>query len=222
MNTKNGFLIVEFTDGLQVIPEKWFNANEQSCIWPTKFKTKFRINKAIVTCEMPQQSSTWEHLPIKRIFGKADTYSNALEKLVNAQDTSHIENSDISSDEMRQERKKRRRVRAKKTLSSSSEYSDKDLCLNDDKENPIKRHKGIVNKLPTFPKLEHFASSSQAINVTNKSLQKPQNVLRDISNANNVIDITDKSMNKTINKNNREELIEEPVINIERENYYGI
>lgn len=29
-------------------------------------------------------------------------------------------------------------------------------------------------------------------------------------------------MNKTINKNNREELIEEPVINIERENYYGI
>lgn len=71
MNTKNGFLIVEFTDGLQVIPEKWFNANEQSCIWPTKFKTKFRINKAIVTCEMPQQSSTWEHLPIKRIFGKA-------------------------------------------------------------------------------------------------------------------------------------------------------
>lgn len=64
--------------------------------------------------------------------------------------------------------------------------------MNDDKENPIKRHKGVVNKLPTFPKLEHFASSSQAINMTNKSLQKPQNLLRDISDANNVINITGK------------------------------
>lgn len=41
------------------------------CIWPSHFKTKLRINKAIMTKEMPQEVCDWEELPIKRIFGIA-------------------------------------------------------------------------------------------------------------------------------------------------------
>lgn len=67
----SGFLIAEFNDGLQLIPAIWFNADKQSCIWPGHFKTKLRINKAIITKELPKEESDWENLKIKRIFGTA-------------------------------------------------------------------------------------------------------------------------------------------------------
>ncbi|EFN69168.1 hypothetical protein EAG_03113 [Camponotus floridanus] len=68
----SGFIIAEFDDGLQLIPTIWFNAEKQSCIWPGHFKTKFRINKAIITKEIPQEEFDWDELPIKRIFGTAE------------------------------------------------------------------------------------------------------------------------------------------------------
>lgn len=66
-----GFIIAEFNDGLQVIPVMWFNADKQLCIWPSHFKTKLRINKAIMSREMPKEKTDWEELSIKRIFGIA-------------------------------------------------------------------------------------------------------------------------------------------------------
>lgn len=69
--TNDGFIIAEFDDGLQLIPAKWYNGDKQVCIWPSHFKTKLRINKAIMTKEMPQEVCDWEELPIKRIFGIA-------------------------------------------------------------------------------------------------------------------------------------------------------
>lgn len=68
---KYPFIIVEFHDGLQVIPSIWCNADKSSCIWPSYMKTKYRINKAILTKEIPREMSDWEELPIKRIFGGA-------------------------------------------------------------------------------------------------------------------------------------------------------
>lgn len=69
--TNDGFIIAEFDDGLQLIPAKWYNGDKQVCIWPSHFKTKLRINKAIMTKEIPQEVCDWEELPIKRIFGIA-------------------------------------------------------------------------------------------------------------------------------------------------------
>lgn len=68
---KYQFLIVEFHDGLQVVPSVWYNADKLSCIWPSHMKTKYRINKAIMTREMPRGKADWEELSIKRIFGEA-------------------------------------------------------------------------------------------------------------------------------------------------------
>ncbi|KMQ84694.1 hypothetical protein RF55_17299 [Lasius niger] len=70
------FIIAEFNDGLHLILESWYNASKQSCIWPSHFKTKMRINKAIITREMPQNHLEWDELPIKRVFGKADSNIN--------------------------------------------------------------------------------------------------------------------------------------------------
>lgn len=65
------FLVAEFKDGLQLIPALWYNADKKSCIWPNHFKSKFRINKAIMAREMPGNNFEWDELPIERIFGKA-------------------------------------------------------------------------------------------------------------------------------------------------------
>lgn len=71
MESNKTYLIVEFSDGLQIIPAKWLNYTKQSCIWPSHFKTQLRLNKAIMTGEMPKEQCEWEELPIKRIFGGA-------------------------------------------------------------------------------------------------------------------------------------------------------
>jgi len=60
-------LIVEFGDGLQLIPTVWCDAKKLLSIWPSHMKTKFRINKAIIT----RERSKWEELPIKRLLGRA-------------------------------------------------------------------------------------------------------------------------------------------------------
>lgn len=64
------YIIAEFNDGLQLIPATWFKADTLLSIWPSHFKTKFRINKAIITREMPREKSDWEVLPVKKVFGK--------------------------------------------------------------------------------------------------------------------------------------------------------
>lgn len=65
------FTIVEFYDGLQLIPTIWCDKEKLSSIWPSHMKTKFRINKAILGKEMPRERSDWEELPIKKLLGKA-------------------------------------------------------------------------------------------------------------------------------------------------------
>lgn len=65
------FIIAEFEDGLQVIPAAWYNADNSTSIWPAHFKTKLRINKAIMTREMPRDNSDWDVLAIKKVFGIA-------------------------------------------------------------------------------------------------------------------------------------------------------
>lgn len=62
------YMIVEFNDGLQVIPSIWFNEERHSFIWPSHFKTQFCINKAIITREMPREISEWEELPINGLL----------------------------------------------------------------------------------------------------------------------------------------------------------
>lgn len=70
-------MVVEFSDGLQIVPEVWLNTTKKTCIWPTHFKTQLRINKAIITKEMPKGQCDWEELPVKRIFASAGELKNS-------------------------------------------------------------------------------------------------------------------------------------------------
>lgn len=74
MTHKDGniiYMIVEFSDGLQIVPAKWLNNIKETCIWPSHFKTQLRINKAVITGEMPKERCDWQELEVKRIFGSA-------------------------------------------------------------------------------------------------------------------------------------------------------
>ncbi|KYQ58855.1 hypothetical protein ALC60_02143 [Trachymyrmex zeteki] len=165
----NGFIIAEFHDGLQLIPTAWYNKNNSSSIWPSHFKTKLRINKAIVTKEMPRDKSDWEELSIKKIFGTADTYEKGMVKLVRAEDTSNVDTT-VSSNELRNRKKQMRRLKAKKQLSSSS--SD-ELSSFEDKENSIQKDK----ILPALPQKDHFVSNKKYLPST--SIQNKAKILRE-------------------------------------------
>lgn len=165
---KYQFIIAEFHDGLQVIPSEC-NADKLSCIWPNHMKTKYRINKAILAREMPREKSDWEELPIKRIFGGANTYEESLQKLSLAQDTSNIDDTGMSSNDLREQNKKQRRIKAKKKILSSSS-SEEDIYLKN-KENKINiiQHK----ILPPFPDRGNF------VNKVIEPIQNITNILRE-------------------------------------------
>lgn len=65
------YVIVEFSDGLQIVPAKCLNNTKETYIWPSHFKIQLRINKAVITGEMPKERYDWQELEVERIFGNA-------------------------------------------------------------------------------------------------------------------------------------------------------
>lgn len=63
---KNTFSVIEFEDGLQVIPDNWIQRERNECLYPN-YKTDKDIDAAIRTRQIPQDN--WLSYSIKRIFG---------------------------------------------------------------------------------------------------------------------------------------------------------
>ncbi|XP_011858997.1 PREDICTED: uncharacterized protein LOC105556509 isoform X2 [Vollenhovia emeryi] len=141
------YIVAEFKDGLQLIPALWFNGDTSTSIWPSHLKTKQRINKAIMTREVPKEHTDWEELPVNKVFGTASNYAEGLQKLCLAEDTSNVDETGMSSSEIREREKQRRRKKAKRRLSSSGDESYSD------KENDTRY------KLPVLPKKQQFVST---------------------------------------------------------------
>lgn len=96
-----------------------------------------------------------------------------MEKLVRAEDTSNVDDTAVSSNELKEREKKRRRLKARKHFSSSS---DEDLSFFEDKENNINRQNEI---LPALPQIEHFVSNKKQLLGT--PIQNTSNILRENS-----------------------------------------
>lgn len=60
------YCIVEFEDGLQVIPKNWLNADSKKAFWPHYTNNK-RYDKAVRLMEKPE--STWFQHPIRKMYG---------------------------------------------------------------------------------------------------------------------------------------------------------
>lgn len=60
------FVVVEFKDGLQIIPTIWLTSDLKRAKWPNCYTTYNRYDRAVRYMEEPQ--STWEEHPIIKIF----------------------------------------------------------------------------------------------------------------------------------------------------------
>jgi len=79
-----------------------------------------------------------------------------MEKLILAQDTSNLDDTGMSSEEMRKRNKMRRRKKAKRELSSSSASSSEKKKSIRNKENYLIQNKKVL----PFSQLEKFVFSS--------------------------------------------------------------
>lgn len=59
------YAIVQFEDGLQVIPTKWLNGDLTTAFW-TNFTNNKRYDKAVKLMEDPE--STWMQHPVEKIY----------------------------------------------------------------------------------------------------------------------------------------------------------
>ncbi|XP_070167966.1 uncharacterized protein [Polyergus mexicanus] len=113
--SNRGFIVVEFSDGIQVIPKIWLQS-EDVCKYPSHFKTDLRLRKAIEKEEIP--NSDWPSFKINRIFGEYSSLQKADAKAEKALYTSDMDTE--------KEAKSYRKYRARKVLSSSE--SEEESC----------------------------------------------------------------------------------------------
>lgn len=63
--------IVEFEDGLEMIPSSWLSDNKNTSYWP-QFTSQQRFNKAVQYCLSPEDD--WTSCKITRILATASKY----------------------------------------------------------------------------------------------------------------------------------------------------
>lgn len=66
MSNKRFYAIVEFEDGLQVVPHNWLNGDLTKAVWPN-FTSNKRYDKAVKCMQTPE--STWTEHSIRKIYG---------------------------------------------------------------------------------------------------------------------------------------------------------
>lgn len=65
---ENFFVIVEFADGLQMVPNTWLINDMTECLWPLYTKNE-RCDRAVRFMEPPEKE--WQKHSIKRIMATA-------------------------------------------------------------------------------------------------------------------------------------------------------
>jgi len=130
--SNRGFIVAEFSDGIQVIPKIWLQS-EDLCKYPLHYKTDARIRKAIEKEETP--NFDWPSFKINRTFGEYSLLQKADEKAEKAMYTSDMDTE--------KETKYYRKFRARKVLSSSGseEESCSSVVLPSAPRPPVKRQR---------------------------------------------------------------------------------
>ncbi|XP_063220044.1 uncharacterized protein LOC134529655 [Bacillus rossius redtenbacheri] len=112
------FSIIEFEDGLQVVPTKWLCDDGTRCKWPS-YVNPNKVIKSVTSLEEPKED--WHVHQVIRNFGAADSYEKAIQKMRGCERF-----SDVESDNDIMSKRKKRQTRAKKILESSSSETDFD------------------------------------------------------------------------------------------------
>ncbi|XP_067204503.1 uncharacterized protein [Linepithema humile] len=102
------YAVIEFSDGLQLIPSNWLNEDMSMARWPTLTNVQ-RYEKAIRNMEPPKE--LWTNIPVIKIIAKDSSYEKAKAKLKDAELLTDFDNdSDARADKSKRSRKKRARM----------------------------------------------------------------------------------------------------------------
>ncbi|XP_077278808.1 uncharacterized protein LOC143906539 [Temnothorax americanus] len=107
MTEKTCYAVVEFMDGLQVIPTNWLSQDLRSALWPN-FTNNKSYDKAIK--QMIDPESTWASHSIKKIFGTFVSYVRAMKKLKEAEDTSDLNSGTEKEEFLKKSRKQLEKI----------------------------------------------------------------------------------------------------------------
>ncbi|XP_077272559.1 uncharacterized protein LOC143903069 isoform X4 [Temnothorax americanus] len=133
------FYVIEFYDGIQIIPDKWVIEHEMLAYWP-----KVKSDKDFDTIVYTRSSikDDWSLESIKTILYKTGSFSNAKIKLKKAE-----YESDIDSPYNTDEKKKKRRDNAKIQFSDNSEQQSEQQSRGKKRKIPQKTN------LPSLPEV---------------------------------------------------------------------
>jgi len=67
MATSEIYTVVEFDDGLAIVPSCWLNESEMKCAYPI-FRDPTKIKKAVASQISPEGNSKWKKYDVLRIF----------------------------------------------------------------------------------------------------------------------------------------------------------
>jgi len=63
----SAYKVVEFFDGLQLVPTKWFTDDLKHSYWPPSSLNQIKVNKLIANKSDPDLEN-WSSYSVKRIF----------------------------------------------------------------------------------------------------------------------------------------------------------
>ncbi|XP_025265575.1 uncharacterized protein LOC112638298 [Camponotus floridanus] len=159
--TDKFYAIVEFEDGLQVIPNNWLSGDLKKAFWPN-FTNNKRYDKAVKLREEPEY--TWLEHPIRKIYGTFQNYGVARKKLKDAEELSDIN----SGPDIEENLKRSRKIRAAKIVDETSNDTDESL------DEMIQ-----VSEIPKFPnKHSMTAETSKTSKITENASKNVNNLER--------------------------------------------
>ncbi|GAB1867801.1 hypothetical protein CAJAP_08880 [Camponotus japonicus] len=97
MASSNRYMVIEFEDGVCLIPEIWMTPRKTHCYWP-RYKSQAKIWKAIENQEAGDVKN-WNFIDIKTILTSTKTFKRGKEKCRQALKMSDI-NTDSDADKV--------------------------------------------------------------------------------------------------------------------------
>ncbi|XP_060858478.1 uncharacterized protein LOC132935857 isoform X2 [Metopolophium dirhodum] len=133
----NKFQVVEFLDGVQVVPIRWLSEDKKKCVFPVHVNNQNQYNKMVATMSSPKES--WQSWDVLKVIGSSDNFEKANKKM---SDAVQYNLSEVNT-EYEDTQKTQRKSRARKKISSSSE--DETNCNNT-----------LIDDYPTPPMIQQI------------------------------------------------------------------
>uniref|UniRef100_A0A2S2QJU7 DUF4806 domain-containing protein n=1 Tax=Sipha flava TaxID=143950 RepID=A0A2S2QJU7_9HEMI len=173
MSGNRKFQVVEFDDGLQVVPISWLTKDFKKCVYPIHVNNSNDYNKMVSKMFLPKKS--WPSLNVLKVIGSSNDFGKANKKLSDAVYYNLSEVNTENEDIQKSQRKSRAR---KSILSSSEDELEHFIKLADEYPTPPKRQKDqpmVINVPSSHSKLhKKYKENSKSLQDTGYCSSKTQ------------------------------------------------